>query len=58
MARHAIENETKKLMESIRAGEFHLDKTKILIEDLNSQILLAMEVREASRKHREAKAAR
>ena len=42
-------------MESIKAGEFHLNKSKVLIEDLNSQILLAMEVREAAKKIRAMK---
>jgi hypothetical protein len=55
MARQGIEVETKKLMESIKVGEFHLNKSKVLIEDLNSQILLAMEVREAARKIRAMK---
>ncbi len=43
-------------MESIKEGQFHLSKLKVLNEDLNSQILLAMEMREAARKSREKRA--
>ena len=55
MARSAIDIEAKKPMESIKADEFHLNETRVLIEDLNSQILLAMEIRETSRRLRELK---
>lgn len=50
MAKQIIKIERQKLLENIKKGEFHMSKTKVLQEDLNTQILLAMEIRMASRK--------
>jgi hypothetical protein len=50
MAKHIVEIETKILLENIKKGEFHVSKSKVLQEDVNAQILLAMEIREAAKK--------
>ncbi len=51
MAKHIVEIGTKILLENVKKGEFHVSKSKILQEDVNSQILLAMEIREAAKKN-------
>ncbi|MEJ0088576.1 MAG: hypothetical protein WDM80_02325 [Limisphaerales bacterium] len=56
MAKRAIHVQTKQLVESLKQGQLHPNKLKVLNEDLNSQILLAMEVREAARKSRDKRA--
>ena len=50
MAKQIIKIERKKLLENIKKGEFHMSKTKVLQEDVNTQILLAIEICAASRK--------
>ena len=52
MAKSNFEAETKMLLRSIKQGHVHIDEARILIEDLNAQILLAIDAREASEKSR------
>ncbi|MEI9866308.1 MAG: hypothetical protein WDN00_17475 [Limisphaerales bacterium] len=47
MAKSNFEAETKMLLRSIKQGHVQIDEARILIEDLNAQILVAIEARAA-----------
>jgi hypothetical protein len=50
-----IKQETRTILKNIKEGNLNIQKARILIEDLNGEILLALEIREASKKIREQK---
>ena len=50
-----IEQETRHILKNIKEGNLNIQKARILIEDLNGEILLALETREVSKKIREQK---
>jgi hypothetical protein len=53
-----IQRETRPILKNIKEGNTKIQKARILIEDLNGEILLALEISAASKKIKEQKGIR